>query len=73
MRAVSGGRPLQSGQSDVEFLHVLLAERVRDVGPQPVVDAFVIGEGVVLVEASRATALDASEPPMMSSASVLAT
>src|SRR5690348_13294268 len=49
VRAVSGGRPPRSGQSDVEFLHVLLAERVRDVGPQPVVNAFVIGERVVLV------------------------
>ena len=25
-------------ESDVEFFHVLLAERVRDVGPQPVAD-----------------------------------
>jgi hypothetical protein len=40
---------LRSGWSDVEFFHVLLAERVRDVGPQPFVDAFVIGERAVLV------------------------
>ena len=40
---------MRTGSSDVEFFHVLRAERVRDVGPQPCVDAFVIGERVVLV------------------------
>jgi hypothetical protein len=39
--------------SDVEFFHVLLAERVRDVGPQLVVDAFVIGERTVLVKGEQ--------------------
>ena len=74
VRVVSGGQPLRSGQSDVEFFHVLLAERVRDVGPQPVVDAFVIGERVVLVVGLPGRPLQTRmSRRVMSSASVLAT